>query len=321
MSSRRLLDPQISPVVDALTIAYTAETLPGVRARMAEGAQPPAPVANVAMTDLRIAGPPSGPPVRMLIYSPTDTPGPHPLLLRLHGGAYIVGSPEQDDPANRSIARLLGCVVVSVAYRLAPETPFPGAIEDCYAALVWIWSQAEALGVDRRRIAVSGRSAGGGLAAALALLSRDRGGPTIAFQSLVYPMLDDRTGSAAERPAQCGEFIWTRASNRFAWSAILGREPGGAGVSPYAAPARAERLDGLPPAFIAVGALDLFLDEDLDYALRLVRAGAPVELHVYPGAPHGFDALAGLDLTQAFHRDYLGALRRAFASPPAGDAA
>src|SRR5262249_39769655 len=159
-------------------------------------------------------------------------------------------------------------------------TPFPGNVEDCYAALAWMAGEAAALGVDAARIGVMGESAGGGLAAALALLARDRGEHRLAFQHLIYPMIDDCTCTAAEPHPSTAEFIGTPASNRFGWTSLLGTEPGGADVSPYAAAARATDLAGLPPAYIATGALDLFLEENLEYARRLIRAGVPVELHV-----------------------------------------
>jgi acetyl esterase/lipase len=184
--------------------------------------------------------------------------------------------------------------VVSVDYRLAPETRFPGAVEDCYAALAWLVSQAERLGVDRERVAIGGESAGGGHAAALALLVRQRGDIKLCLQMLDSPMLDDRTGSTRDAHPYCGEFVWTPASNRFGWRALLGVEPGGPEVPVEAVPARVADLSGLAPAFILVGALDLFLEEDMEYARRLTRVGVPTELHVIPGAFHGFGA-AGED--------------------------
>jgi acetyl esterase/lipase len=185
--------------------------------------------------------------------------------------------------------------------------------EDCYAALKWVYTHARDLGVDAARIAIGGESAGGGLTASLALLTRDRGEVPLVFQLLIYPMLDDRTGTLADPHPYTGEYIWTADSNRFGWKALLGQEPGGPDVSPYAAAARAQHLEGLPPAFIGVGTLDLFLEEDLEYARRLIRAGVPTELHVYPGAYHGFLLLVpGARVSQSFARDYLNALTRAF---------
>jgi acetyl esterase/lipase len=186
-------------------------------------------------------------------------------------------------------------------------------VEDCYAALRWTHEQAQQLGVDRERVAIGGTSAGGGLAAALALLARDRAEFKIALQILLVPMLDDRTAVAADPHPFTGEFTWTPANNVFGWTALLGRAPGGEGVSPYASPARAESVAGLPPTYIGTGALDLFLEEDMEYARRLMRAGVPTELHVYPGAYHGFSRAADARVTKAYTRDYTDALQRAFA--------
>jgi acetyl esterase/lipase len=184
-----------------------------------------------------------------------------------------------------------GLVVVSVEYRLAPETPHPGPVEDCYAGLAWTARHADELGIDPERIIVAGASAGGGLAAALALLARDRGGPELAGQMLIYPMLDDRNDSpSAVQMAGLG--VWDRTANDTGWGALLGAAKGGPEVSPYAAPARATDLSGLPPAFIDVGSAETFRDEDVAYAARIWQAGGRAELHVWPGAFHGFDGFA-----------------------------
>jgi triacylglycerol lipase len=179
-----------------------------------------------------------------------------------------------------------------VDYRLAPETPWPGSLHDNYAALCWLAGNAGELGVDPTRIALFGGSAGGGHAAALALHARnmarvDKNAPAICFQLIDYPMLDDRTCADPEPHPYAGEFVWTPELNHFGWKALLGTDPGSDGVHETAAPARAEDLTGLPPAYISIGALDLFLDESLEYTRRLARAGVPVELHVIPGAFHG----------------------------------
>ncbi len=192
----------------------------------------------------------------------------------------------------QTISSELDCVVVNVDYRLSPETPFPGPVEDCYAALVWLHRNAEALGVDRTRIAVMGESAGGGLAAMVAIMARDRGEVRLCYQVLIYPMLDDRTGSSRRVPAFIGVIGWNEAGNRFGWSSFLGAAAGGATAPHGAVPARLEDLRGLAPAFIGVGAIDLFVDEDLNYARRLVAAGVPTQFHLTPGAYHGFDFIA-----------------------------
>lgn len=312
MTTRHLVDPELLAALEAMpSRPITAENLSQVRAMRAEmlAALPPPTVTDVEVHERRIPGPPGAPDVRVLVYVPQHTAGGRAGFLHIHGGGYILGQPEMTDARNRLLAREIGSVVVSVDYRLAPETAFPGAVEDCYAALRWLRAQATALGVDAGRIAVGGESAGGGLAAALALLARDRGEVPLAFQLLIYPMLDDRTGTTVEPSPTVGEFGWNRGSNRFGWASLLGRDPGGADVSPYAAAARAEDLAGLPPAYIAVGALDLFLEENLEYARRLMRAGVPTELHVYPGAYHGFQGMAPeARISQAFVRDYFAAL-------------
>lgn len=263
-----------------------------------------------------VPGPDGAPDVRVLVYRPPGAAtAPRPAFLHVHGGGYVLGSADINDGSNRSLAAELDCVVVSVDYRLAPETRFPGALEDCYAALKWLHAEAAGLGVDRGRIAIGGESAGGGHAAALAIHARDQGEIPILLQVLDSPMLDDRTGVSSEPHPYCGEFVWPPANNRYGWSALLGMEPGGPRTPHGASPARVEDLSGLPPAFIVVGALDLFFEEDLEYARRLVRAGAPVELHVIPGAFHGF-GVAGLDApqVQTVLRLRREALARAFAA-------
>ena len=272
-------------------------------------AAPPTP--EVAREERWVPGPADAPPVRVLIYSAVGSAAERPALIYMHGGGHVSGCAESCDARCTALAREIGGVVISVDYRLAPETRFPGGIEDCYAVLRWLHAQARELRVSSAHIAVGGESAGGGLAAALAVLARDRGGPAIAFQLLIYPMLDDRTGTSAATNAYAGEFVWTAGSNRYCWTALLGVEPGRSNVSAYAAPARAEDLRGLPPAFIAVGALDLFVDESVRYAHRLLSAGVAVELHVYPGAVHGFDLIATAQVTGAFEQQSRAAVRRA----------
>jgi acetyl esterase/lipase len=265
----------------------------------------------VTVSERFIPGPEGAPEVRVLVYLPTTIQGPLPGLLWIHGGGYILGSPEMDDLAVRSMVSVIGCAAISVDYRLAPETPHPGPVEDCYAALKWLYTHASKLGVDPGRIAIGGGSAGGGLTAALGLLTRDRGEIPLVFQLVLYPMLDDRTVTTADPHPYTGEFMWTARANQFGWTALLGVPPGGPGISPYAAAARAENLAGLPSTFISVGALDLFLEESLEYARRLMRAGVPTELHVYPGAYHGFGMATNAHVSQAAMRDQFEALKRA----------
>lgn len=319
MTTKYLVDPELVAILDQIPASVlTAETLGQTRAKAKMAAMSSLASASLpqfsalSVSERFIPGLEGAPDVRVLVYLPTSVQGPFPVLLWIHGGGYIMGSADAEDLMVKSIVSAVGCAAVSVDYRLAPETPHPGPVEDCYAALKWLSTHADELGVDPNRIAVGGSSSGGGLAAALALLTRDRGEVPLVFQFLLAPMLDDRTVTVAEPHPYTGEFIWTPEANRFGWTSLLGQEPGGPDVSPYAAAARAEHLEGLPATFINVGALDLFLEDDLEYARRLMRAGVPTELHVYPGAYHGFRMVADAQVTQAAERDQLTALKRAF---------
>jgi acetyl esterase/lipase len=256
------------------------------------------PVEGVSSQDRFAPGHQGDPDVRVRVYRANDQTRKLPALYWIHGGGYVMGDIEQDDRLMKQLVKRIGCVAVSVDYRLAPEHPFPAPVEDCYAGLKWLFANAPELGVEPSRIAIGGASGGGGLAAGLALLARDRGEVQIAFQLLIYPMIDDR--------------MWNRESNRLGWKAYLGRDGGGADVSPYAAATRATDLRNLPPAYIPVGALDLFVDENIEYAQRLIQAGVPTELHVYPGAFHGFDMFApSAKVSKQFKADRESALRRA----------
>ena len=266
----------------------------------------------MACADRFIPGAEGDPDVRVLHYTPPGTAGAaRPAVLEIHGGGYIIGDADMSDVANRAVALALDCVVVSVDYRLAPETAWPGSLNDNYAALCWLAGNAAELGVDPARIAISGGSAGGGHAAALALHARNMKGPPICFQLIDYPMLDDRTCTDPQPHPYAGEFVWTPQLNHFGWKSLLGGEPGHEGVHETAAPARATDLSGLPPAFISIGALDLFLDESLEYTRRLSRAGVPVELHVIPGAYHGSGMVADAPQSQMVAELRMKALGRA----------
>ena len=240
-----------------------------------------------------------------------------PAIIYLHGGGFVSGEPVGMISDTQALAASLDCLIVSVDYRLAPETTFKGSIEDNYAALKWVHSNAPQLGVDRTRIAVMGGSAGGGHAALLALTARDRREVPLAYQALIYPMLDDRTGTTLRPPLPIGSLLWTADENRLGWRSFLGQEPGTAAVPAQAVPARYADLSGLPSTFIGVGSIDLFVDEDITYARRLVDAGVPTDLVVVPGAFHGFDLVApATRVAKYFNGALLSALRRGLRIAP-----
>ena len=274
--------PSMLPPIDA-------EMLPALRKQRLLGLSEVTLSDQVERRDHTVPGPPGAPDVVLRVHVPRGLSRPAPCVYSMHGGGYIFGDRSQDDLRFDRWCPQLGFIGVSVEYRLAPETPFPGPLEDCYAGLRWVHAHAEELGVDRSRIGIAGASAGGGLAAALALLARDRGEIPVAFQMLAYPMIDDRQVTASsswEVP------IWSPANNEFGWRSYLGPLYGTEEVPYTAAPSRAADLSGVPPALIFVGTLDGFCDEDVLYAMRLYQSGVPTELHVYPGAPHGFDGFA-----------------------------
>jgi acetyl esterase/lipase len=261
------------------------ENLAAMRGRQLR--DPGTPSGAVEHTGLLAAGAPGDPDVPVRLHRERAVTQLRPCLISIHGGGYVIGSHLGDDGRFDRWAPALRCVGISVGYRLAPETPFPGPLEDCYAALRWAYDNAADLGIDRGRIGIIGGSAGGGLAAGLALLARDRAEIPVAFQVLSYPMLDDRLSTPS---GQAGAPLWVAASNQFGWRSYLGSRPG-EDIPGYAVPARAEDLAGLPPAFIAVGNLDGLMDEDIDYARRLVMAGVPTDLQVFADGAHAFDSM------------------------------
>ncbi|MFH9670971.1 alpha/beta hydrolase [Streptomyces sp. NPDC017405] len=243
--------------------------------------------------DRTVPGPGDSPGLPLLVCRPAapSVPAGLPVFYHAHGGGLVAGTNRAGVTEPLAWARELGAVVVSVEYRLAPEHPHPAPVEDAYAGLLWTAEHAREIGGDPDRIVVAGASAGGGLCAALALLGRDRQGPRPLGQLLMSPMLDDRGHTVSSRQ-MAGVDLWDRTAGDTAWTALLGDRRGGPGVSPYAAPARATDLSGLPPAFLEVGSAETFRDEVTDYASRIWQAGGVAELHVWPGGCHGFDALA-----------------------------
>lgn len=297
---RSLLDPEAAVAVAEFPIDFGVlcdETLPTIRAALAAL---PTPILSdlVERTEHVV---PATDGVTLRVHRPFGVEGDLPCVYWMHGGGLVLGDQAQDDIRFDRWCQMLRCVGVSVGYRLAPETPYPGPLDDCYAGLQWVHDHAAELGADPARIGIGGASAGGGLAAGLALLARDRGELRIAFQLLIYPMIDDRQITVS---SQWLDPIWSPDASRYGWTAYLGAAKGGPDVAVYAAAARATDLSGLPPTLITVGAIDGFSDEDIDYALRLRHAGVPVELHVYPGAPHGFDSLMpGIAIARRAQRD------------------
>ncbi|MBV9953195.1 MAG: alpha/beta hydrolase [Acidimicrobiia bacterium] len=281
-------------------------------ARALQGRAPHPPPVTGARVDTRTMPRRDGQQLRVLVHEPDARTRPSGALLWIHGGGMIMGVPEQSNEVCSRLARDLGIVVAAVDYRLAPEDPFPAPLDDCMDALRWLHEQAGALDVDPARVAVGGDSAGGGLAAAVAQRALDEGGPALAFQALVYPMLDDRTVLRTDHQGR-GDFLWTPKANAFGWTAYLGHPPRAADAPTYAAPARRTDLGGLPPAWIGVGDLDLFYEEDLDYARRLEAAGVPCQLEVVAGMYHGADHIAAeAAATAAFRASLTAALRGAF---------
>ena len=310
------LDPEIAAALAGSPFAsfdfgsFDVGQLPALRETLAAMPRPPIPPTTTMSNDVVVPGPPGAPDVTLRISRPPGDATGRPCIYWIPGGGYIIASALVDDARINRWCEEFDCVVVSVEYRLAPEAPYPAPLDDCYAGLVWTARHATELGIDARRIAIAGASAGGGLAAGLALQARDRAEVDVCYQLLIYPMIDDRNATPSSRLS--GVPIWSRDANLLGWRCYLGGEPGAADVPAYAAASRASDLSGLPPGFICVGTLDVFRDEDIDYALRLLAAGVPTELHVYPGAPHGFESiLPTAAVSRRCQRDIDDALRAA----------
>jgi len=304
--------PELRPFMEPMrqlvgTIRLSNETL--VTRRRVDFSQPTSEAPP--FVDRLIAGTAGSPAVRVYVINAGVAATAHrPAILHMHGGGFVMLDARSSIHNLQDLAVALDCVIVTVDYRLAPETRFPGALNDNYAALLWLYKNADELGVDRMRIAVMGDSAGGGHAAMLAIAARDRGEVPLIFQALIYPMLDDRTGSSRRAPPHVGMVVWSAEDNEFGWTSLLG-VPAGSGSVPHGSvPARESELSGLPPTFIGVGSIDLFADENVEYARRLMGAGVVTELHVVPGAFHGFDGLLMTTVAKQFRSILINALAR-----------
>ncbi len=316
-----LTDPELSAglagfeeAIGAITlddIPATRQMLTGILEAMSSQAPE---IPGVLVSDHHAPGPEGDPDVFVRVYQPEKRLDELPALLWIHGGGYVLGDVAGDDLKAKSLCLALNCVVASVEYRLAPEHPYPAPLEDCYAALKWVAANTYKFGIKEDKIAIGGASAGGGLAAGLGLLARDRGEVNVCYQLLIYPMIDDTNVEQASDSVPDAP-LWTRANNLIGWRSYLGQEPGSDGISQYAAPSRAEDLSGLPPTYIGVGTPDLFRDEDIDFAQRLMKAGVPTELHVYADGFHGFDGFAPeSDAAQRFSGEQIKLLSRALHS-------
>jgi acetyl esterase len=309
------LDPELAAVVPMLPRADTSD-LSGARAEMLVGvtaALEEVDATGVDVFDVVAPGPEGAPDVLVRGYRPQGVEGPLPVIYDIHGGGFMLGSVEFDHGVNVALARELGAAVFSVEYRLAPENPYPAGLEDAYAGLVHLTKNAAELGVDPARVVLFGVSAGGGIAAGLALLARDRGGPAIVFQYLGIPELDDRLDTPSMRDFTDTP-LWNRPNAIVSWDAYLGAGvPGGPDVPVYAAPARAtvEQLAGLPPAYISVMEFDPLRDEGIDYARALLAAGVSVELHLFPGTFHGSAMVTHAEVSQRDAAEAVAVLRRA----------
>lgn len=284
------VNPDLLPALEQFPdLVLSPESINAIREGMAQMAVPALLPESLSVTDETIKGPDDN-PLRVRIYRPASIHDTLPVLLWIHGGGYILGTVEDNDPLCFRFVEEANCVVVSVDYRLAPEHPYPAPLEDCYAALKWIADNAEQLNIDPDRIGVAGASAGGGLTAGLTLLARDRNYPSLCFQMPLYPMINDRNNTPSANEIKEG-FVWNQKTNEAGWKMYLGELHGTDNIPAYAAPARAEDYSNLPYTYTCVGQLDPFRDETLTYVTQLAQAGVDVDFHLFPGAYHGFEGL------------------------------
>ncbi len=308
------LDPELA-MLDAMVLPDFSDVaeLRGWYAAMTAGAPPPATSPGLDWHDRKIPGSEGAPEVSVRIYRP-KAPAIQPAMVYFHAGSVVMGDLDTEHAACLHYAEQAGCTVISVDYRLAPEHAFPAPVDDCYAALCWVADHAAELGVDPARLAVAGSSSGGTLAAAVALMARDRRGPGLVFQMMIYPALDDRLDSISMLASTTGHAL-TQARVGWMWKHYLGGN--GVATSPYAAPARADSLAGLPRAFVEVGALDPLRDECIAYGARLLAADVPTDLQVIAGAPHAFEAVASAGVTVRAFAQRVAVMRAVLGSGPA----
>jgi len=317
MKAKRIYDPAVEeqasmfPHLDISNPPMARNTVQSLRAALVEqGFQRPS-NDRIEEIERTIPGPEGAPEVPIRIYMPKERTEAGPGFVYFHMGGFIFGDLETGHLRCLTVAAEGGAVSIGVDYRLAPENPFPAGVEDCYAALQWVAENTEELKIDPAKIAVGGGSAGGNLAAAVALMARDRGGPKVAFQMLFYPVIDDRCETVSMKNG-AGLYVWDYQNSLDMWDQYIGKQRDK--VSPYAAPARAKDLSGLPPAYVMTCEHDSLRDEGIIYAMRLMVAGVPVELHNYPGTVHGFDLLTATDISTRALNEGIEVFKRIMAS-------
>jgi acetyl esterase/lipase len=310
ISTKHLLDPELWAMAETpLLTELTDANLDTIRKNFSQQIPSLADSLSYGVNRTEIFIPQDGgPDVRCLLYRPVERKNCSGAgYLHIHGGGYLFGSPDASDANNLLLASKIGVVIISIDYRLAPEHPIPAPLDDCYTGLGWLHQNAENLGLDRNRIGIGGESAGGGLAAALAIKARDAGEYEVCFQALTYPMLDDRTGEEDHYgDPLVGEFVWTRALNQFAWDRYLKS----ADRQAPQVPARVKSYEGLPATWMFTASMDLFRDENIAFARKLMEAGVTCELIIYPGACHAFQRIMSSELSKRYRVDFIAAVER-----------